>query len=289
MPVYNCADTVAESIASILNQTFEDWRLIVYDDGSRDDTVAVAREFTDPRITVTKGGANRGLPACLNTVISGCDTRYFARMDGDDIAYPRRFELQLAALGQDRRVDLLGGSILIFGAEGAACGFRQAALTHAGICGRSWRISNLPHVTWMGRTNWFKAHPYSEWATHAQDRDLLTRLRRHATFAAIPDVLVGVREAAPVWTKLLPARKQMLKTIFLEGLRQRDPSLLFLTSAAEIAKCGLDFIATSAGLHRRLLKHRIPEVSPRLVAQWNEVLKATRSRVQQEIGALQHA
>src|ERR1017187_86426 len=133
MPVYNCESTVAEAIASIINQTFDDWELVVFDDGSRDGTLNVARRFSDPRIRVVQGGCNRGLPACLNRIISQCDTELFARMDGDDIAYPHRFEKQLEALNKNPEVDLLGGSTLVFNRIGVAHGFRRSLETHQAI------------------------------------------------------------------------------------------------------------------------------------------------------------
>ena len=287
MPVYNCESTIAESIASILNQTFEEWELIVFDDGSKDGTLYVARQFSDPRIRVVEGGCNRGLPACLNRIISQSDTELFARMDGDDIAYPQRFEKQLKALEQNPQVDLLGGSTLIFNRTGVAHGFRHSAVTHKAICGMPWRIANLVHVTWIGRTEWFQRHPYNEWSTHSQDRDLIIRVRNDATFASLPDVLVGVREDAPVWAKLIRARRQLIRTALTEGIRQFDPVLLFVMTAAEVAKCGLDLIATSTGLGHRLLKYRVPPVSPERVAEWQDVLSMTRARVLREIGQQQ--
>ena len=125
MPVYNCERTVSDAIASILNQTFEDWELIVYDDGSRDGTVAVARQFSDPRIRVIEGGDNCGLPACLNKIIELCESEYFARMDGDDIAYPYRIQRQLEFLQKYADVDLVAGSIVVFRSDGVALGVRQ--------------------------------------------------------------------------------------------------------------------------------------------------------------------
>lgn len=282
MPVYNCERTVEEAIASILNQTFADWELVVYDDGSRDGTAARARNFSDARIRVVNGGWNRGLPACLNRIVAACRSQYFARMDGDDIAYPRRLELQIEALTKNPGVDLLGGSIVIFDPSGAARGVRTAQTDHAAICGPPWRISNLAHVTWIGRTSWFRQHPYCEWATHAQDRELLTRLRRLATFGAIPDVVVGVRESLQPWKKLLPARKQMVITALKEGIRQRDPGLLLLTTGAELLKCGLDFAAVSTGLRYRLLKHRVPPISSELVNEWRQVLEQVQGTVLNE-------
>lgn len=284
MPVYNCEATVAEAIASILNQTFEEWKLVVYDDGSTDGTVLRVRRFDDPRIQVVEGGRNRHLASCLNTIVAGCKTEFFARMDGDDIAYPKRLEVQLGTIKRDATLDLLGGSSVIFDDGGLAHGVRQSAQTHVEICGHPWSVSNLAHVTWVGRTSWFQRYPYDAQALYAQDRDLLTRTRCTSRFGAVSDVVMGIRESRPQWRKLLPSRKQMLKTFVREGVRQGDLSLLFVTAPLEVAKLGLDFVATSTGLNYRLLKYRVPPVSPPLVAEWNEVLEQTRARVAKETG-----
>lgn len=52
MPVYNMEEYVAESVGSILNQTFSNWELIIVDDGSTDGTAEILRSFTDSRIRV---------------------------------------------------------------------------------------------------------------------------------------------------------------------------------------------------------------------------------------------
>src|ERR1700684_499695 len=94
MPVYDCEKTIAVSLRSILNQTFTEWELIIIDDGSQDGTLARAREFDDPRIRIVDGQRNLGLPARLNQAVHLSGGTYFARMDGDDIAYPERIEKQ---------------------------------------------------------------------------------------------------------------------------------------------------------------------------------------------------
>lgn len=284
MPVYNCAGTVAESIASILNQSFQDWELVIYDDGSRDDTVEVVRKFRDPRIRLIVGSENLQLPTRLNQIVAQCESEYFARMDGDDVSYPRRLELQLRALRKHPEIDLLGGSTLIINNAGTAIGFRGACETHREICGRPWRLANLAHMTWMGRATWFRAHPYNPKLTHMQDRALLLSARRDSNFAALRETLVGVREDRPVWRKLVRARAQMIRFSVEEGLRQRDPGLMLVTPLVEIAKFALDKVATATGVGHRLLRYRIPPYSATQAAEWREVQERTQARAFEEMG-----
>jgi hypothetical protein len=229
------------------------------------------------------GNCNVGLPARLNQIIAQCDSEYFARMDGDDVAYPRRFEVQLNALREHPEIDLLGGSILIINDAGETIGFRRAVETHRDICGTPLRFSNLTHVTWMGRTAWFRKHRYDPKLTHTQDRVLLLGARRDSVFAALPDTLAAVRENQPVWGKLVRARKQLIYSTFKEGLRQHDLGLLFLSPVVEIGKCALDRVATATGLGHRLLRHRVPPFSAAQAAEWQCVLTAVRETAKQAV------
>ncbi len=88
MPVFNCEKTLRATVASILNQDYGNWELIIIDDGSSDMTLDTARSFTDPRIRVVPGAGNLCLPARLNEAVGLSRGKYFARMDGDDISYP---------------------------------------------------------------------------------------------------------------------------------------------------------------------------------------------------------
>src|SRR5713101_4536829 len=162
MPVYNCAPTVGEAIASIIAQTFTRWELLVVDDGSTDKTIEIVRGFGDSRIRTFEGGTNKQLPARLNESFQLAKGELFARMDGDDVSYPDRLALQVKYLSAHPEVDLLGGSILIFGEDGVAAGKRVASQTHDEILGKPWRLSSLAHVTWMGRREWFLRNPYDE-------------------------------------------------------------------------------------------------------------------------------
>ncbi|MCQ2516607.1 MAG: glycosyltransferase [Saccharofermentans sp.] len=100
MGVYNCSDTLAKSIESIIDQTYTNWELIICDDGSSDSTFVVASEWAknDARIIVIRNNENRGLSYTLNRCLSIATGEYCARMDGDDICENTRFEKQFAFL-----------------------------------------------------------------------------------------------------------------------------------------------------------------------------------------------
>ena len=97
MGVYNCASTLPEAIASIQKQTITNWEFIICDDGSNDDTWRIADDFreNDDRIVLLKNEKNLGLNATLNKCLSVARGQYIARMDGDDICAPARFEKEL--------------------------------------------------------------------------------------------------------------------------------------------------------------------------------------------------
>ena len=95
MPVYNCAEYVAEAIQSILDQTFSNFELIIVDDKSTDETLEVTKIFSDKRIRLIEKPANTGYTESLNLGIELSRGHLIARMDGDDISMPQRFEKQV--------------------------------------------------------------------------------------------------------------------------------------------------------------------------------------------------
>jgi len=283
MPVYNCEATVEESIASILNQTLKDWQLIVYDDGSQDDTLAVARSFHDPRIRVVQGGRNRGLSRCLNGLIVQCDTKFFARMDGDDISYPTRFEQQLDFLIQHPEVDLVGGFMMVFRAKGEGLGVRRGGERHDQICKVPLAGISMAHPTWMGRTSWFRRNPYHPNASRMEDWELLLRTYKGSTFANIPRVVLAYREDTLSIRKIFEARSNICRVIWEHASAANDRRSCFAYIFAQLAKFAVDFLAIETGLKYLLLRHRVPPCTTKELAEWKDVYERTRARVVVEL------
>jgi glycosyltransferase involved in cell wall biosynthesis len=117
MPVYNVAPYVYEAITSILNQTYQDFELLIINDGSTDSTRDVVLKFTDPRIHFVENEQNIGLANTLNKGIELAQGEYIARMDGDDISLPHRLEKQVAVLDQHPDIDICGAGYRFFGSK----------------------------------------------------------------------------------------------------------------------------------------------------------------------------
>lgn len=98
LPTFNRRREIARAIGSVLNQTYTDFELLVVDDGSSDDTVAVVREFGDPRIRYLRHDHNRGGAAARNTGIEECRGAFVAFQDSDDRWLPEKLARQMARL-----------------------------------------------------------------------------------------------------------------------------------------------------------------------------------------------
>ena len=116
LPVFNAARTIARAVRSILDQTLREIELIVLDDGSTDETVAVVRELRDPRLRLIPG-AHRRVAAAANTATESAAAPFIARMDADDFAYPLRLEEQLQLL-HEQNLDVVGCQIRIVNESG---------------------------------------------------------------------------------------------------------------------------------------------------------------------------
>ena len=271
MPVFNCAGTVAQAISSILNQTLADWELLIIDDGSTDNTVEIAASFDDPRIIVTRGGENKRLPTRLNECVNRARGRYFARMDGDDIAYPGRLKCQLEFLQSHPDVDLVAGWMVAFRGEGAAFSLRRGPLTHELICARTWKGITMAHPTWMGKVEWFCRNQYRPDAVLMEDRELLFRTYRNSKFASVPEIVLGYRENSLSLSKILIARKFICKALIRDAREQRRFAGAAVGVIGQATVALLETIAICTGLNYHLLRHRVEAMDQQQEREWRSV------------------
>lgn len=121
MGVYNCEETLSESIDSILAQTYENWELIMCDDASTDNTYNIAKKYAQnfpDKIKIIRNEKNIRLAGALNHCLKYVKGKYVARMDGDDVSMPDRFEKQVYFLENNPNYQVVGTGMFSFDEEG---------------------------------------------------------------------------------------------------------------------------------------------------------------------------
>ncbi len=108
MLVYNANNFVGKAIQSILNQSYTNLELIIINDGSTDGSMDVINSFNDDRIKLHCNKNNRGIVYCRNKGLKLAKGEYIGMFDADDIAYPKKFEKQIAFLEQNSDYGMVG-------------------------------------------------------------------------------------------------------------------------------------------------------------------------------------
>lgn len=204
IPIYNAEKYVRDAIQSCINQTYQNWELLLMCDGSTDNSTIIAKEIAngDSRIKIIDDGQNRGLIARLNQSVEMCETKYYARMDADDIMCINRIEEQVKFMEEHAEVDVCGSSIMTIDNNNniIGSGFNEG------------RVNSFIHPTVLGRTKWFKANPYANWALRAEDFELWIRTSSNSNFYAIAKPLLFYREfGVPTFKKYYLTQKTIIK------------------------------------------------------------------------------
>ena len=120
MPVYNEEKFLAESIGSILNQTYYNFELLILDDASTDNSLKIIKAYAkeDKRIKVIVNQKNRGEAKCRNRLLKNSKTEFIAWMDSDDISLEDRLQTQMDFLKQNPKIDAVGVQYSAFGSSG---------------------------------------------------------------------------------------------------------------------------------------------------------------------------
>lgn len=273
LPVYNAGAVLSQALASIFRQTFQEWELILIDDGSTDGCVA-GFSAPDARVRVVQDGRNEGLAARLNQGIDLARGRYLARMDQDDIAYPRRVEVQVKFLKEHPDIDLVATRTLLFRNDGCVIGLSPLRRTHDEICAAPWRGFFLPHPTWMGRIEWFRRYRYRiPELVRAEDQELLLRSYRASRFACLPEVLLGYRQPGLPLNKVLTARKHLALAQWTVNLEQGHPGHAVLGFLAYALKALADVALGAAGAQHLFVRRQARGAPQEEIDRWRKVWK----------------
>lgn len=120
MGIYNCALTLEEALDSLYAQTYQDFIIIMCDDGSKDETYNVAASYASRHnnILLLKNDHNQGLNYTLNRCLEYVETEYVARMDGDDVSLPERFAKEIQFLDSHSEYAVVSTPMIYFDENG---------------------------------------------------------------------------------------------------------------------------------------------------------------------------
>ncbi|MDO9406424.1 MAG: glycosyltransferase family A protein [Polaromonas sp.] len=198
LPLYNGESYLHAAVDSVLTQSFSLFELIIINDGSRDGSGDIVRQYADPRIRYLEQ-SNQGLAATLNRGISLASGKYIARQDQDDLFKPERLQRQVEMMEAHPELALVGTAAEVW--EGGVCTDR--VLRHPSDGGtllfESLFDNRFVHSSVMlRRSALLEVGGYSTDSNRQppEDYELWSRMMRHYRLANLPDVLTGYREVA---------------------------------------------------------------------------------------------
>lgn len=291
MAAYNVSGYIAESISSILNQTFKDFEFIIIDDGSTDDTALIVKKFNDSRISFIQNDGNKGIPFTRNRLLELAKGEYIAILDSDDIAYPERLQLQLDFFSSHPEAALCGGHGKIIDENGIETGTEIIVATDDSINMRMLFGNPFINSSTMFKTEIFRAlSGYKNFAL-AEDFDLFIRISEKHKVRNIDVFLVKYRvHGENITIKRSEEQEkhelEILKNIQENlGISHTENSLSLhkelltnnLNEGRFLEYFELLFAMKSANLKSK--RFDIPKMNQFLFNKWYEILRLKRSNI----------
>lgn len=193
MPVYNAQKYLSEAIDSVLAQTFDDWELILINDGSTDRSKAIIERYRDSRIRYVENEQNMGLIATLNKGIDLCEGEYIARMDADDIAMPDRLSMQTDFLDRHADYVMCGTDAIVIDANGQQTGKIKNLCRDALLQINLLFTNPFIHPTMLIRRRILINNRYNVHYRHTEDYELWCRLAKLGKVANLNAELLKYR------------------------------------------------------------------------------------------------
>jgi len=292
MAAYNAAAYIKEAIESVITQTFEDYELLIVDDGSVDNTFEIISSFNDPRIRVIRNGKNMGLTSTRNVALNEAKGTYLAILDSDDIAMKNRLQLQYDFFSENPQFALCGSQAFIIDNSGNQKDEKLVVPTDPDKLKITMLFSNsyVNSSVMMKTAVLRELGGYKDYAP-AEDYELFTRIAEKYPIKNLPEFLVKYRQhehnistvqSAIGAEKVRQIKKNQLLAIGLEPDSTSIATMMSLLMWQYEKTTFADYLNLFTNLkaaNRRLKKYR-PDLFERLLFdRWFEVIYQKKAKM----------
>ena len=174
IPFYNAEKFLEYAIKSVLAQTYQNWELILVNDGSTDGSIDIAKKYLnlDTRIRLFDDGLNKKLPFRLNQIIKEAKFEYIVRMDADDLMSVDRLNKQVNFLMNNQEYDLITTGMYSIGNKNEILGKRIPRNYQMKPAEMLKGLTNLLHASMLAKKDWCLRNLYREDNALAEDYEL---------------------------------------------------------------------------------------------------------------------
>jgi len=258
MPVYNGEKYLKESINSILNQTYKNFEFIIINDGSTDKSEEIINKFNDTRIVKLKNSTNIGIVETLNIGINKAKSKFIARMDCDDIANLKRFEIQLNFFKKNPEYGLCGTWAQNINSTGNIIENNKTLINHNDIKCALIFGNQFIHSSIMVKSEIIKKHKYDIRYKDAEDYKLWTNI-------------VGESKCYNIPLYLIKYRIHNTSISYIENINQKILNKKISAELLQDFKIKFDEVTIS--IHVNLLNKNYQPGEIKIIYEWLSLLK----------------
>jgi glycosyltransferase involved in cell wall biosynthesis len=268
IPAYNAMAYLPATINSVLQQTVDDFEVIVVNDGSSDGIEAWFANLTEPRVKLISQ-ANQGLAGARNTGISNTQSEYLAFLDADDLWEPTKLAKQLQIMEEYPEVGLVYTWVALIDERGASTG--RVFKNHAE--GDAWKQLVERNIVECGSVALVRRQCFTTCGifdrnldSFVEDWDMWLRIAAVYPFKVVKEPLVYYRQLANSASKNWAAMERSFKIVIekafadapadLLGLKERGYSLANLCLAWKVLQCREPDYQKAKYFYRQALEHK---------------------------------
>ncbi|MCX6344475.1 MAG: glycosyltransferase [Armatimonadetes bacterium] len=222
VPFYNTGNTLGDTIRSVFAQTFQDWELILLDDGSTDNSLQIAQAVKDSRVRVISDGTNQGIGARRKQIVDLATGDYLAWQDADDLMHPMRLDMQCQFLENNQQVDLVDAWSFSINTNNSVIGLSRLPKLNTSLPAAIKKPIMLNGAS-LGRVSMYRRDNFDASFRRAEDWEMWIRALQHSVFARIPQPLYFRRsfdeDGNILWRKEFAHLRVSRRVIMLHGPR----------------------------------------------------------------------